>query len=223
MKADLGIPALLEIAVASAGMAAVALFVIRRSTDQDAIARTRAQAEAHLLECRLFLDEPLQILRSQRALLLENIRMMRQLLRPLLILAIPTALVMWQLDALYGRAPLRVGEAAVVSTDSRESSIMTSGSVVVETGPHYIKATKETSWRIRPSRAISGFVRVGSVNRRIVAGSGIAYLPEPLPGSHRIDITYPGATVLGLPWLAWFLALSTIAAFLLRRPMRVKL
>jgi hypothetical protein len=169
------------------------------------------------------MDDPRQVLRSQRALLADNVRIMRLLLRPFLIVAIPMALAMWQLDALYGRAPLRVGEPAVVSAEWRQSAIGAPDGLMVETVPVYTQATSETSWRIRPLRPTSGIVRVASFERRIVAGSGIAYLPEPVVGRNAIDIRYPRATVLGLHWLVWFVMLSAIASFILRRPLRVAL
>jgi hypothetical protein len=218
---DLGGMAFSGIALASIGTALLALLVVRRWSDHDRIARVKAQAHAHLLELRLFMDEPAQILRSHWALVVDNARMLRLLLPSLLILAVPMVLVLWGLDAMYGRAPLRVGEPAVVSTESRYNSISTPDGVIVETKPLFIQATGQRSWRIRPVRSASGIVTAGSGQRRIVAGSEIAYLPEPLVGASPIQIGYPRATVFGVHWLVWFVLLSTAAAFVLRRPLRV--
>jgi hypothetical protein len=214
---DLGVTAFAGVAVASVAAAVMALFVLRRWSDQKGMAEARSRAAAHLLEFRLFMDEPALILRSQRDLLVDNARLMRLLARPLLILAVPMALLVWQLDALYARAALRPGEVAVVTTQSRQSSIAVPDGVAVETGPVYLQATNETCWRIRPSRAVSGTLHAGTRQMRLVAGSGVVYLPN--PGG----ITYPNAKIFGIHWLVWFLVLSTIAAFLLRRPMRVVL
>ena len=216
-EVDLGAAAFAGIAVASAAAAVMALVVLRRWSDQKKIAELRSRAAAHLLEFRLFMDEPALILRSQRDLLVDNARLMGLLARPLLILAVPMGLLMWQLDALYGRAPLRVGEAAVVTSDSRPDSFVVPEGVAVETAPVYLQATNETCWRIRPSREVSGTLRAGTVKTRLVAGSGVAYLPNPN------GITYPEATIFGLHWLIWFLILSTVGAFILRKPMRVVL
>jgi hypothetical protein len=163
------------------------------------------------------MDEPALILRSQRDLLVDNARLMRLLARPLLILAVPMALFVWQLDALYARAPLRPGEAAVVTTQSRQSSIAVPNGVAVETEPVYLQATNQTCWRIRPTHTVSGTLRAGTRQTRLVAGSGVTYLPNPN------GIAYPRATIFGLHWLVWFLVLSAIVAFLLRKPMRVVL
>jgi uncharacterized membrane protein (DUF106 family) len=222
-EVDLGVAALLGIALASVVIGAIALLSIRFWSDQNQIARAKNQAQAHLLEVRLFMEDPRQVIRSQRALIVDNLRILRLLLRPLLLLAIPMALAVWQLDALYGRAPLRIGEPVVVSAESRQSAIVVPDGLMVETPPIYTQATAETNWRVRPLRATSGNVRVASLERRMVAGSGIAYLPEPLLGRNGIEIAYPHTTVLGLHWLVWFLVLSPIAGFILRRPLRVAL
>jgi hypothetical protein len=214
---DLGVTAFAGVAVASVAAAVMALFVLRRWSDQKGLAEVRSRAAAHLLEFRLFMDEPALIVRSQRDLLVDNARLIRLLARPLLILAVPMALLMWQLDALYARAPLRAGEAAIVTAQSRQSSIAVPDGVAVETEPVYLQATNETCWCIRPSRAVSGTLRAGTRQTRLVAGSGVVYLPDPS------GITYPRATIFGLHWLIWFLILSTVGAFILRKPMKVVL
>jgi hypothetical protein len=131
------------------------------------------------------------------------------------------ALLMWQLDALYGRAPLRPGEAATVSRAAYAAAIDAPDALAVETKPVHIRATGETSWRIRPRYPTAARLRIDNEETRIVAGNGIAYLPVRLLGRERIVVGYPRATVMGLHWAVWFLLLSAIAAFLLRRPMRV--
>jgi hypothetical protein len=197
------------------------LAVFRRWSDQKSIAEVKRKIAAHLLEFRLFMDEPRVVLRSQAALLVENARLLRLLVPPLLIMAVPIAALMWQLDALYSRAPLRVGEAAVVSTDSPQRAITVPDGVRVETETIYLPSAGDSCWRIRPVRAVSGTARVAELQARIVAGSGIAYLPDPIASRHRLEITYPHASVFGLHWVVWFFVLSTIAAFILRRPLRV--
>jgi uncharacterized membrane protein (DUF106 family) len=217
---ELGIDAVAGLALVSLAITTVALLVVRRWSDQDEIARLRKVSQAHLLEFRLFQDDPTQVLQSQRALIVDQVRLMARLFRPLLILIIPMLLIMWQLDALYGRAPLRVGEAAVISVNSREVAISAPARLTVETKPVFTQATGQTSWRIRPSHETSGVVRIGSLQRRIVAGSRIAYLPEPLLDPKQISVTYPRATVYGLHWLVWFAGFSIVSAFALRRHLR---
>ena len=150
-EVELGIGAVASVTLVSVTTTVVALLVVRRWSDQDEIARLRRVSQAHLLEFRLFQDDPTQILQSQRALIVDQVRLMARLFRPLLILIVPMLFIMWQLDALYGRAPLRVGEAAVISIDSREHGIEAPVRASVETKPVFTQATGQTSWRIRPS------------------------------------------------------------------------
>ena len=219
-ETDLGLLALVGIVAASFGAAIVSLLVIRRWSDQDVLARTKARAQAHLLELRLFIDDPAQILRSQRALIADQAGIIRLLLPSFLILMIPMALVLWALDALYSRGPLRVGEAVVVSTDSRQASINPPSGLLVETKPLFVQATGETCWRVRAVQPLRGTLRIADRSTAIVAGAGVSYLPEPL-WRESIRVPYPHATVLGLHWLIWFLLLSAIFALLLRRSLRV--
>jgi hypothetical protein len=221
-EVELGIGALAAIALVSVAMTIIALLVVRRWSNQEEIARLRRISQAHLLELRLFQDEPAQMLRSQGALVVDQLRLAALLFRPLLILAAPMLLVMWQLDALYGRAPLRVGEAAVISVDSADHEIVAPAHLRIETRPVFAKAIGRTSWRVRPSQETSSIVRIGSLQRKIVAGSGITYLPEPFLARQEILVSYPRANVYGLHWIVWFAGLSIISAFALRRRLRTE-
>jgi len=79
------------------------------------------------------------------------------------------------------------------------------GGVSLETVPILLQATNETCWGIRPPGSVSGTLRAGTRQARLVAGTGIAYLRNPN------GISYPRATIFGLHWVIWFLVLSTIA------------
>jgi hypothetical protein len=87
----------------------------RYTSDRRARAGAKNKLQAHGLELRLFIDEPAVIWRAQLQVLRTNLRPMRLLLRPVIVLSIPTMALTAQLDAVYGRAPLRVGEACLVT------------------------------------------------------------------------------------------------------------
>src|SRR6266700_6999095 len=91
------------------------MLVFRRFTNPESLRRTVNRILAHVLEFRLFLDEPAIILRAQRDLIVENVRLLGQIALPCLILAIPSALLYEPLDRHFGYGPLRVGEPVVVS------------------------------------------------------------------------------------------------------------
>ncbi len=177
-------------------------FVFRRFTAVGT-RQTVNRILAHVMELRLFLDEPLLIWRAQRDLLRENLRLFGQIAVPSLITAPLLALVMWQADAVYGRAPLRAAEPVVVTAHAKSENLADlriegPPDVAVETPGVRIPRLREVSWRIRPLRAFSGSLSVnGDVG--------------------RIDIPWPRATVLGVSWILWFLGISALSAFLAPR------
>lgn len=222
-EVELGGAALLGIGAAAAMTTILMMLIIRRWSDQEALAKAKAQAQAHLLECRLFRDDPAQVLRSQRALVRSNLRILRLLTPALALSALPMLCILWTLDSLYGRAPLKVGKPAVVSVMTQQQSIIAPPGFVVETKPLYAKAAGQTSWRIRPIRDSSGHLYVASMAEKIVAGHGIAFLPKPVLGESSIEIRYPKAAVLSFSWMFWFAVISLLTALILRRPLRVAL
>ena len=68
--------------------------VIRYTTDASALRATARRIQAHLLEFRLFFDEPRLIWQAQMNLLRDNLRLFMLLLPATLILALPMA---WQI------------------------------------------------------------------------------------------------------------------------------
>lgn len=241
-EVDLGWSALAGLAAISVGCAAATLLAFRRFSDQQAIARTKNRAQAHLLEFRLFMDEPLLVLRAQGALLRDQGRLLALLTRPLLVVTIPMLLLLGQLEAIYGRVPLRPGRPAVVTiAGAQDASLEAPAGIAVETPPVHVDS--EVSWRVRPLGSASGDLRIvqnGRVlTKSIAARWGLGYTSErrvgsmlsllihptelPLSGASWIDVRYPDATILGWHWLVWFLLITTIAGLLLRRPLRVAL
>ena len=77
---------------------------------------------AHVMEFRLFLDSPALVLRAQRDLLRENLHLLRLILLPCAILAFIFIVLFPQLDAMYGHAPLPVGEPSVVTAHTRRAT-----------------------------------------------------------------------------------------------------
>jgi hypothetical protein len=187
MAADLGGRALLTLAPVSAMAGIISALVVQWSTDAGKVRRATNLMLAHVLEFRLFLDEPTIVLRAQRDLLRANVRLLRLLILPCVILAIPFALLFGQLNALYGHAPLWVGSAAVV-TGKAPVLNMPPGIAVETPGVH---SKGEVSWRIRPYAAIP-----------------VRLLRQSNPG---VEIPFPLATILHLHWVVWFLLISGAA------------
>jgi len=165
--------------------------------------RTVNRMLAHAMELRLFLDEPRLVWNAQRDLLRENLRLLAQIAVPSLIAAPLLGLIMWQADAVYGRAPLRAGEGVVVTAhvkggDLAEVRMEAPADVAIETPGVRVPRLREVSWRIRPLGPFSGHLRVNA-------------------DVDRIDIPWPRAKVLGLPWLLWFFGISGVSALLAPR------
>jgi hypothetical protein len=242
---DLGMPALASLVPISILTGIGMLLVFRHTSDQAAVRRAKSLVTAHLLEFRLFMDEPWLILRAQRDLIVANARFLKLMLRPVVVLALPMALLLAAMEAFYGHAPLRVGEPAIVTAqlkqDDASLSLNAPNGIAVETPPVRVPADRQVSWRIRPLRATNAELRlVGAdhaVSKSISAGAGVHYLSErrgslanlllhpterPLSDGiiEWIEVRYPTATILHLHWLIWFFAISAVTALALRRKFR---
>ena len=182
----------------------VTAFVFRRFASRGT-RQTVNRILAHVMELRLFLDEPWLVWNTQCDLLRDNLRLVGQIAVPSLITIPFIALVIWQADAVYGRAPLRAGEAVVVTAhlkNGNDAQIEAPPGVVIETPGVRTPRAREVSWRIRPLRPFSGRF---SVN----------------PDAERMDIPWPRASVLGVSWMVWFFAISAISALLSPRLLKL--
>jgi hypothetical protein len=242
-EVDLGVKALASLLPLSFLAGIGVLWIFRRASDQPAIRRAKNLAAAHLLEFRLFMDEPRLILRAQRDLILANLRFMRLMLRPFLVMALPMALLLVQMDAFYGHSPLLIGHPAIVTlqwkAEPGAAALEPPAGIAVESVAVRVVSGRQTSWRIRPLRSSSGDLRIscpdGVLTKSISSGPGPAFLSERRAGSlagfllhptewpfssseiEWIEVRYPGARVLHFHWLIWFLVVSAITAFALRR------
>jgi hypothetical protein len=174
--------ALSRLLAAGAAAGVLSAFVFDWTTDRVAIRRAVNLILAHVLEFRLFLDEPIVILRAQLDLFKSNARLLRLMLLPALILTIPSILLFMKLNALYGRAPLRVGDAVVVSAKDSGARLTMPRQIRIESPPVHNKG--EVAWRIRP----------------------LAIVPVDLLERDNANITipFPAARILRFPWLVWF-------------------
>jgi hypothetical protein len=183
---------------ASAIYGVIAVLVFRRFTGEAAIRRSVNRVLAHVMELGLFLDSPRLVLRAQRDLLRENLRLLRLVVVPGGTLALLFALLFTPMNAIYGRAPLPVGEPSVVTMQTQDTvQLEAPDGIVLETPGVRVVHDRQMSWRVRPLRQISGDLKF-RVNGRV------------LP-ARSIEIHYPRATILGLHWLLWFVILSSLS------------
>jgi len=206
---------------AAAGLAL--LWVFRKTSDQAAIRRTKKRLQGHLLEIRLYGDDPAILWQAQRRLLAANARYFALMLRPAAIVTLPMILLLVVLDGYYGRRPLEPGQAAVVTAQlasARDGAVFrleAPDGIEVETPGVRILEAHQVSWRIRAVRPTSGELRlVGgpvTLTKSVVAGGECRFVssrrvhllpalllypgerPLPEAGVDWIEVDYPAAYV----------------------------
>lgn len=224
--------ALLTLAAFSAVAGVLILWLFKATSNQRALKATRRRVRAHLLAMRLFADDPVMMLRSQVRLLAWNLRYMALLLPPFLVVAIPLFFAWDSLDAMWGRAPFRTGDTAVITAKLRHNvsgaQLVAPAWLAVESPPVRVLADREVSWRVRVRQAGSGnvIVRLGtdSAEKRIEAQPGLHYLADRAKAAGEriewVEVHYPNADS---HWIIWFCVISTISALALRSRLRVTL
>lgn len=241
----------LSLAAVSVACGLFALWIFRHTTDLAAVRSTIKRVQAHLLEFRLFYDEPRLIWWAQKAILRENLRFFLLTARPALILALPMAWLLVQLEAVYGYAPLPIGQPSVITAQVSGQSmpedvavtLQTPPEISVETAPVRSATDRQISWRIRPLRPVRGSLRLRfrdtAIDKTIAAGTRPIFLvrkrvrsllpfllrPEDarLPAGEIawVEVDYPKTDVIiagiALPWIAWFVLISTLSALVFAR------
>lgn len=213
------------LALLSAVIGVVMLWVFGRFSNQDKIRGVKDLLKAHMLELRLFVDEPSLIWQAQKSLVSSNLRYMGLMLGPFLILLVPMGLMMALLDPYYGVAPLPLDRPAIVAVQlnrvfdaSAPAPVLRAPEgIVVETPVLHTSGLTQLSWRIRATQPVSGKLTIAlagvEMEKNIEAGEGPRYTSprrvaswldwfaspgEPLlPAGpvSSIEVNYPGAEV----------------------------
>jgi uncharacterized membrane protein (DUF106 family) len=190
------------------------LWVFARTSDQKAIEQTKKKLGAYLLEMRLFGDDLAMVYQSQKNLFLTNLRYIALMLKPALYLTVPVVLLMIHMDAFYGRAPLRAGEAAVVSVQAAEGTDMSQAprlqcppGIVAETPAVRATAIGQFSWRIRAQAPADGNLAFewngARWEKSITAGETARYVSSRRVSSLWDAIWDPGEDRLNAAGVAW--------------------
>jgi hypothetical protein len=134
----------------------VMVVVFGKVSNQGAIKRVKTDISASLMEVFLFRRDMLQTLKAQGALFLAGCRYFFLAMGPVLILAVPFALVLGHLNLRFGARPLTHNETTVLSvnvakdTDVRSVALQTDSGLEV-VGPVRVPKTRSVYWRVRPS------------------------------------------------------------------------
>jgi len=195
---------LVSLALLSAVAGVAMLWLIGKISKQNAVRLTRRQIQATLLEFRLFWDEPRIVWRAQTRLLRLNARYLGLMLPPVLITAIPVVVLMIHMEGLWGRAPLPVGQPAIVTVQlsgpineqGAPPRLDVPSSVSVETPALRVFRDNQVCWRVRPLAVTSGTLKL-SVNgeviqKDIVAGGPWSYLSDRRSSSASELFWHPG-------------------------------
>lgn len=203
----------LGLALISAAAGAGMLWVFQRTSDQAAIRAVKRLVQAHLLELRIYRDEPGVMWQAQKSLVASNLRYMGLMLRPALIMGLPFAILLVHLDAFYGRAPLRVGADTIVTMGLRGPAggsvprLDAPPGVAVETPAVRVLDQGQVSWRIRPRTAVSGLLRIrvegGAVEKRIEAGAGPRFVAGRKVSSLWDAVWHPDEPRIAAPNVDW--------------------
>lgn len=233
--------------------------VFARFSDTARLSLAKRKIRAALYSFRLFGDQPRLVFRAQGQLLLWNARYIGLMLRPVAVLILPIAILLWGMDAVYSHRAFHLGETAIVSArlapDVNLQDVMpklTGRNIAVETLPVRIPSAHRVLWRVQPtaagrgelSLAVPGVDETGGatdpIQKNIQVGGGFHTLSEQrvasyfgwllspweprLPASgpvRSISFHYPDVDFhlfgLAMPWIVWFLIVSWITAFALRK------
>jgi hypothetical protein len=222
---------------------------IRCTTKASALRATVRKIQADLLEFRLYFDEPRLIWQAQVNLVRDNLRLFLLFLPATLILALPMLWLILQLDQVYGLRPLHPGEAAVFTAQltrplaaTDHVALQSAAGIRIETPPVWSAWDNQVTWRIRPIKdgrsALDLNINGRLIRKSIISGDSpmilsprrsstltdfLLHPEEPrLPEGDIawLEVDYPKRESR-IPWLVWFVIISTAAAFLSARYSRV--
>ncbi len=182
---------LLGLSVASVLIGMGMLWVVGRTSNQAAIERAKKRMQAHLLEMRVYRDEPAVLVRAQAQLLASNARYLGHMLRPAAVLSLPMIVLFGHFDAVYGRRPLQVGESALISArtslSGQELSLTVPAGFEVTADSVTVNASGEVVWRIQATSEGDDEATLhssgGKIGKRLVASAAAQYVSATRTGT----------------------------------------
>jgi hypothetical protein len=138
----------------------VLLFIFRFTSNQRGIQETKNRIKAHLLEVRIFKDDLRILLSAQKMILKYNFQYLGYGLKPLLVIFLPVALLLIQLEGWFGQRPLKPGESTLLSVRLADDAVGLLPEVAlegdeglsIESPSLRIPSTREVDWKIRSDK-----------------------------------------------------------------------
>jgi len=197
------LPAFAVLGVFAVFTAVITLLVVRWTSNQKAIRRVKDRMGAHVLEVRLFSDQPGVVLRAYLSLLGNTLTYLRHSLRPLIVLAVPLLLLFAQMEAYFGRTPVRLGHEFLFRVTLQNADALADSVLQLPPGielmspPVHVPAERQVDWKLKTERAGTYDVRLllagSQISKQIVAGSGLTRIvSERVRGGIWQQIVNPG-------------------------------
>jgi uncharacterized membrane protein (DUF106 family) len=149
-------PAWVGILLWSIPVSIFALWVFKRSSNQDRITAVKAKIYACLFEIRLFNDDVRAIFRAQWEILGHVVHYQALALKPMIWILPPLVLIMVQLHAFYGFRGLEPGESAIVTATMRTDNTVrpdldfqAPDGITLETPGVWAPDLHQMAWRIK--------------------------------------------------------------------------
>ena len=157
LQALIGVlPGWLSSTIISALTGAILMLIFKYTSNQQAIGRVRDRIRANMLAMKLYQNDISVTLRSQGRLFGCAFLLLLHALVPMLVMAVPMALLLAQLGLCYQARPLQAAERAVVTirlsgdvdSDWPSVTLEPTSAVQVTTGPVRIFSLREISWDV---------------------------------------------------------------------------
>ena len=190
-------PPIVGLAAVSLAVTVLTLLVVRRVSNQQAIAAVKRRIEASLFEVRLF-NEDVRALHGLRDALRHNLTYFRLSLAPLPWIIVPLTLLVAQLQFYYGYDGFVPGQSTVLKVRLKLGdgpapprpaiTLSVPSGVVVETAPVWIPIERETAWRI-------AFERQGDYDLQVTVADRV--VTKRVRVSDRVGWRTPGRYAAG--------------------------
>ena len=198
--------ALLDISLWGVLCGVLALWIYRLVSNQEGIARAKDRIKMHLIEVRLWRDDPRVVAGAFGRILMRNGQYVGFSLVPMVVLAAPFMIVMFHLVAHFAFEPLPVGQTTLLqvqldpATGARALDVELSlGDGVSLDAPPVRTADGRVVWRLRADAPGTHTVTLAHGAHRITKQILVAAEPGKVPvlRSKSWDaLLYPGEAVL---------------------------
>lgn len=187
------------------------VWIFGRISNQDKIRTVKDRIYGNLIGLLLFQKNVGVFFRIQGRLFCLTLRYLGLSLKPMLVMMVPLAVVLIQLNGHFALRPLEVGETAVVTVGVRNAELLrgdpgavrfeAGDGVVVGTRPVRIPSRREVSWRIRAEsvgrHSVTVHAGADSANKLVIVGRQSGFLSSRRPGAGLTDgLLHPGEAPL---------------------------